>query len=692
MMKRLGSAALAFAIAAAIVPAAPFRQQASADDVTIDMNRLYNPNSGEHFYTADDAERDVLTSIGWQYEGVGWTAPASSSTPVHRLYNENAGDHHYTMNQGESDFLVSVGWNYEGIGWYSDDAQGVPLHRQYNPNALAGSHNYTTDAGERDFLVSLGWHNEDIAWYGVDTSGFDQEDNADSGDSNASGDDSPNPSEPVLSFAEQTVAKVKKYSYTIRPVNGSLNNIFFVETDNPDPYSFQFVDSSSKYLDAGEKAAIKPLTANFCDVDYSDVGTRRIANKGYLFYDYSCSSDGGSLELMASTEHYSQVTGWAINYWGSAYDDSVNYETGIAVSCPALEDRADYLIRTCAAGKTSLFDKLDAVQSKLKQIALYSKAVRDTDKPTGKHPFLASSPYPELGLNNHIEGMYEAGAPLFIDAIYGFVLDSVDFPRMMGSVAKRLQSDCEVSDGVYHYMVKVTYGGETKTYGGAGEGSTYPIFMRFVSKNFKFDGTDTGFGTNLSMDKLMTTLLDYASKSDQFAKNALDALSVDNVAKAIGTGGWIKIGMEGHASTAESVGYAIIGPMGWASYASDAWVDGRYVNNLELYERGQKFSDHPTADIILQNVTYTDVNGKRHMQDVRYDYDSAHDYWSAYNYYMQSYYGSSPDESQVPSELKLTRVQVEKMVASGKIDGKSSEIPTAQYIYDGTAAPGTPVK
>ena len=134
---------------------------------TVEMYRLYNPNSGEHFYTAKAKERDVLASIGWQYEGIGWYAPAESSTPVYRLYNKNAGDHHYTMKAKERDALVKVGWDYEGIGWYSDDNEEVPLYRQYNPYAVSGSHNYTTNKKENDALVKIGWIAEGIGWYGV---------------------------------------------------------------------------------------------------------------------------------------------------------------------------------------------------------------------------------------------------------------------------------------------------------------------------------------------------------------------------------------------------------------------------------------------------------------------------------------------------------------------------------------------
>ena len=133
----------------------------------VSMYRLYNPNSGEHFYTSNVAEKNNLVNLGWNDEGVAWDAPKTSDTPVYRLYNPNAGDHHYTVSAGERDFLVNVGWNYEGIGWYSTAKDGAPLYRLYNPNAVTGTHHYTISAGERDHLKSLGWNDEGIAWYGV---------------------------------------------------------------------------------------------------------------------------------------------------------------------------------------------------------------------------------------------------------------------------------------------------------------------------------------------------------------------------------------------------------------------------------------------------------------------------------------------------------------------------------------------
>ena len=140
---------------------------------SVPMYRLYNPNSGEHFYTASSSERDDVIAAGWNYEGIGWTAPSASKTPVYRLYSGS--DHHYTTSTSERDSLISSGWSYEGVSWYSCPGDGaVPLYRQFNPNVdpsapigNSGSHNYTTSIDENDHLVSEGWKAEGVAWYGL---------------------------------------------------------------------------------------------------------------------------------------------------------------------------------------------------------------------------------------------------------------------------------------------------------------------------------------------------------------------------------------------------------------------------------------------------------------------------------------------------------------------------------------------
>ena len=133
------------------------------------VHRMYNPNSGEHFYTVSDEERDILISAGWIYESEdGFTGPAASEDtfPVYRLYNPNGNDNHFTLDRDEAIGLKEAGWIYEGVVFYAYDSRnGIPVYRVYNPNS--GHHFFTADKKEFDFLISLSWSDEGIAWYAV---------------------------------------------------------------------------------------------------------------------------------------------------------------------------------------------------------------------------------------------------------------------------------------------------------------------------------------------------------------------------------------------------------------------------------------------------------------------------------------------------------------------------------------------
>ena len=141
-----------------------------ANITNIYIYRLYNPNSGEHFFTNNDGERKYLASIGWDDEGVAWTSPSLSSVPVYRLFNPFTGEHHYTSNLEERNYLVLLGWHDEGIGWYSIDyhTKGTPIYRLFNPYISGiGAHHYTKNDTERDYLRTVGWNYEGIGWYGI---------------------------------------------------------------------------------------------------------------------------------------------------------------------------------------------------------------------------------------------------------------------------------------------------------------------------------------------------------------------------------------------------------------------------------------------------------------------------------------------------------------------------------------------
>ena len=134
----------------------------------VPIYRLYNPNSGEHFFTGSATERDNLIKLGWKNEKIGWYAAKKSSIPVYRLYNKNAGnDHFYTKSASEKDKLVKLGWKYEGIAFYASETRTTPVYRAYNPNAKMGTHHFTKSKSEYDTIVKLGWKAEKIAWYAV---------------------------------------------------------------------------------------------------------------------------------------------------------------------------------------------------------------------------------------------------------------------------------------------------------------------------------------------------------------------------------------------------------------------------------------------------------------------------------------------------------------------------------------------
>lgn len=163
IQKKSVARAVASAALALVTIAAP--ATALAANFTVQpMHRLYNPNSGEHFYTASWRERDHLTGVGWRYEGLSWWSPIVSWTRVYRVYNPNSGLHHYTTDVGERDALMSLGWRNEGVGWYSADSRDIAVYRLYNPND--GQHHYTCSLNEANQLASIGWNLEGTAWYG----------------------------------------------------------------------------------------------------------------------------------------------------------------------------------------------------------------------------------------------------------------------------------------------------------------------------------------------------------------------------------------------------------------------------------------------------------------------------------------------------------------------------------------------
>ena len=130
----------------------------------IDINRFYNPTSGGHFFTADDTERDVVsTSDDFRTEGIGFDAMPRTATeitgsvPVYRFFNSKLGSHFFTSFEEERVVVQTFeDYNFEGIGFRAfetDSATTDPVHRFFNLET--GGHLFTVFNVEKDALLNF---------------------------------------------------------------------------------------------------------------------------------------------------------------------------------------------------------------------------------------------------------------------------------------------------------------------------------------------------------------------------------------------------------------------------------------------------------------------------------------------------------------------------------------------------------
>ena len=120
--------------------------------------RFFNKNTGVHFYTASEAERDVVQESdnfsfeGGSYVGVDSLTGEAEPVPVYRFLNQNTGVHLYTISERERDVVQELdNFSFEGEAFsaYESEVEGsIPIYRFFNNTS--GAHFYTPSAGERD--------------------------------------------------------------------------------------------------------------------------------------------------------------------------------------------------------------------------------------------------------------------------------------------------------------------------------------------------------------------------------------------------------------------------------------------------------------------------------------------------------------------------------------------------------------
>lgn len=86
--KKIGAVIMSVSMAFTFAPSVAYAEVEDNEVETVPVYGLYNPNSGEHFFTISESEAQGLLKIGWKEGDVKWKAPTEGEA-VYRLYNPN---------------------------------------------------------------------------------------------------------------------------------------------------------------------------------------------------------------------------------------------------------------------------------------------------------------------------------------------------------------------------------------------------------------------------------------------------------------------------------------------------------------------------------------------------------------------------------------------------------------------------
>ncbi len=523
--------------------------------------------------------------------------------------------------------------------------------------------------------------------------------NGDSGDG-LFGDTETDPDEEPDSMEEDPDAfDITKYTYSVTPLVSDICYYYYVKTDNPDPKSFVFVDENNSY-DIGMSSTLAYEDEPFADVNYTGTDPLRVKD-GYIFY-CGYSIDGGELTLK-------DRSGWK------------EESTGITVTIPQQLTEEQYLINRFTDASMSFFEKMDAVQSGLSGICLYSGAsvLGERKKQDGVYYGLSTSPH--VDQNFYIQDPYyrEGTKKLLVSSLYPFRYDSIGFPGLMGEVARTIDPAVSVAwNADYHWLIDVSYNGETRSYGGQGEGGGQGLRDGMVKYFYSFDGSANDMCTKSTFENLRSILDEYGSMDVPEDPKDPDELTWESVCRTVGAAGsYVRVmlvnSIFGGGGTGFSFLYADDGTT-YPRYMSDVWYDGRYFNRHEYFEKGAKFSDAPNAAIVVKDAqirfpeapegktylyNYSDIGRCAAYNAVtgiwkgftRFDYDASKGVWVA-SIYGRSQCREGNSYRYVPIEdedfkdaCTLTRAEV---LAMG-IDRNADTDPAGYYIYDMGTTPGT---
>ena len=158
------------------------RIDASTSNISEDLAsdvvyRFLNNNTGVHFYTGNEVERDTVLELpnysfeGASYESIDPLTANPEPSPVYRFLNQDTGVHLYTTSEVERESVQTMDdFSFEGEAFfaYDNEVDGtIPIYRFFN--TLTGAHFYTPSEAERDNVEANlpDFQSEGIAYYAL---------------------------------------------------------------------------------------------------------------------------------------------------------------------------------------------------------------------------------------------------------------------------------------------------------------------------------------------------------------------------------------------------------------------------------------------------------------------------------------------------------------------------------------------
>ena len=616
--------------------------------------------------------------------------------------------------------IDGVYYSFDSKGYWDGKSYSEEQYKNMNKNSSQDNRKDTKSGIKSSDGTNIDGTNDD-------STNTDSDDNLYDGNTNDGSDiDYGSNDNDTVSDTDEYKIDITAYSYKITPLLPPFNEYFFIETDNPDPESFNFADKDSKYKEEMD-AYIRPNTVYYADVIYENEETKRVKGGYIASAEYT---DGGTLILQRAEK--------IVTDYGYYTSESFEYEdTDITVKVADVIDSTDYLIQTYGDNSKGFFEQMTSIQNGFSEICLYNgvSILGELLKGDGEWGISNS---PHIDQNFYIQDPYyrDYGESMLVSGLYPYRYDSIGFPNEMLNVAERLGFDFEAKwSSSYHDEIDYTYGGETHSYGGSGHGGGQGIHKDMVRYFFSFDGSSDDAANDISLGSLSKKINYYGSLTIE-EETLEGTITWADIRKTVGDGSYVKlVEVNGIYGDTEE-GYTYLYDNGadseyddwsWGNigYFSYSWYDGRYFDGYEVFEKGTKFGDIGSngedtskARIIQKDVkipipdaskywcyglfdsldkfaeTYPAYNPKTKTWEgyVTYSYN-----WDTGNYELQMLLDElkiydetnntySPiTDSAFLDACTITPEEAKKM----GLDKNADKDPEEYYIYDKVSKPGT---